>query len=378
MSENIPRIDVDEANENTNLANPILENTLPVPIDAEQEDFDYQLLVGHRRTDRSFKTGDQLRTEYVRLTDNLIHQMTDGVMVTDPETGEHTKQIPDAVVWLDKSARPLAWLTKDLWATMAADEEGNVPEMPDFYFANIDREQWVNTVDAEGTGAVNVDHIDPSIIRSLRSIYVDPVDKKDGITNSIDSAPAALDGKTILIIDEVKSSGRTLTYAKNFYGAAFPTAKIATSYWMSGMVRKGSAEGNADLPIWYKDSTDLGRGISNRNATRSQKSLSSTQRLGGWFLSTPIMDNYPTVDSETGDIILGDTRPLRERDPASWQLRRELGQLATDAANGNMLVVPSFERDMDQADAMAERLNPQYETIEDFYAAMRKLSEQKQ
>jgi hypothetical protein len=320
-----------------------LNETLPQQDNSPQNEgvFEYKLLTGHARTDGSYKTDEELRTEYLRNTDELIRQMTEGVRFTDPETGEQSIERPDAVVWLDKSARPVSWLTKETWPKLAADAEGNVPDMPSFYFANIDREQWVNTIDPEGNGVVNIDRVDPTIIRSLRSIYVSPAHKQNGLTDEIDTAPSELDNKNILIVDEVYSSGRTLTYAAKFFQKAFPTAKVAGTYWMGGIAQRGNAQGNADLPVWYKDKIVTGRGVSNRNERLSQKSPSRTQRLGGWFLSTA----------------------FEQPDPSSVQLRKELKQLAHDP---NVLVEPSRIRPEDDQDERIERFNGM--TPKEFFA----------
>jgi hypothetical protein len=285
-----------------------------------EEDFSYRLLTGHNRTDGHYKTGDQLRTEYVQRTDELIRKITDGVDVTNRETGEREHLNPDYVVWLEKSARPVSWLVKELWPKLAPEPGKEAPEMPAFRYVNIDREQWVNTVDPLGVGQVNIDRVDPTIIRSLRSIFVSPQHKKHGLTEEIDTAPTELDGKTILIVDEVYSSGRTLRIAENFFEKAFPTAKVAGAYWMSGTVQKGMAVGNADLPVWYKEKDPTGRGVDNRNEARSQLSASLTQQLGGWFLSVG----------------------FKGMDPNSTQLRKEITHLAHDP---NVLVMPSNQRD---------------------------------
>src|SRR5690606_21821980 len=113
--------------------------------------------------------------------------------------------------WLDKSARPLSWLTKELWPQLAADKDGNIPAEPEHRFVNIDRNQWASSIDPDGTGITNVDSLDQSIIRSLRSVFLEnPNDRAEGLTEHIDEAPAQLDGKQAIIVDEVRSTGRTL------------------------------------------------------------------------------------------------------------------------------------------------------------------------
>lgn len=324
--------------------------TTETQVTPRSADTEYRMLVGHNRTDGSFKTNDQLRSEYIQRTDTLIHTMTHGIDVRNTETGEVTKQVPDYVVWLDKSARPLAWLTNELWDKLAPEPGSNeIPQKPDFRFVNIDREQWVNSVDPGGTGFMDIDRIDQSIIRSLRSIFVEPKHKKDGLTEAIDAVPAELDGKVVLIIDEVRSTGRTLDIAQKFFERAFPTATVAVDHWMGGLAQKGLGQGNADIPVWYKDKDETGRGIANRNETVSGRSASTTQRLGAWFLST----RFPQMD------------------PNSVILRKEIHKLANDK---DVLIVPSFHRDVDDLVNRAETLNGM--KFDDFLRRKNALSEQ--
>lgn len=286
------------------------------------DEFEYRLLTGHRRTDGSEKSSEALRMEYINLTDKLIHQMTDGVDITDPVTYEKETRVPDAVVFLDKSARPLAWLTRELWDRLAPEPGSDeIPPMPDMKFLNIDREQWVNAVDPDGHGYMDISKIDPSIIRSLRSIFVSPQDKQDGITEAIDDAPASLDNKTIMVVDEVSSTGRTLSIATKMIQRAFPSAHVGGAHWMDGMARKGSAVGNADLPVWYKEDDEYGRGVGDRAHDHpDRRSDNLTQRLGSWFLSTR----------------------FAKPDGKALQLRREIKHLAE---HPDVPIRPSYERD---------------------------------
>ena len=307
------------------------------------EDGSYHLLTGHYRSDGSYKSDEQLRSEYMELTDKLVHKMTHGIEVENPDTGERELREPDVVIWLDKSARPLSWLTKATWDQLAPEADGTVPKMPDFKFVNIDREQWVNQVDPLGTGYMNIEHVDPSIIRSLRSIFVSVKDKKDGLTEAIDDAKSSLDGKTIMIVDEVNASGRTLDIAQKFFKRAFPDAAIGATHWMGGIANKGQATGNRDLPVWYREDTEYGRGVGNRDERKSQGSHSQTQRLGGWFLSTALAG-----------------------DENAQQLRKELKMLAQDAADHKVIFKPSSERDIDDIEERVSRYNNM--SVEEFVA----------
>lgn len=277
---------------------------------SENEDsFRYEILTGHHRTDGSYKNERELRMQYIQLTDELIHKMTDGLDVINPDTGEKELKIPDVVIFLDKSARPLSWLTRDLWDTLAQDPiSGEIPQKPDFKFLNIDRNQWVNTVDPDGQGTMNVDLVDDGVVRSLRSIFVNTKDKINGLTDDIDTAPSVLDNKTIMVVDEVYSSGRTLDIATKLVRRAFPTAHVGGTHWMAELTTKGLATGNNDLPVWYSDKHAWGRGIGDRmtGGGKDKPSTNVTQKFGSWFLSTR----------------------LPEPDTKALQLRAEFKQLA--------------------------------------------------
>lgn len=301
--------------------------------EAQSEKEPYQLLVGHPRTDGSEKTDEELRRQYVHLTDKLIHKITEGVSVTDPETGELVEERPDYVVWLDKSARPVAWLTKDLWPILATDESGETPERPEFRFVNIDRNHWLSSVDPDGTGIFDIDRVDETVIRSLRSIFVDVNHKRAGLTEEIDKAPSQLDDKTVLIVDEVRATGSTLSIAKKFFEKAFPTARVAGTHWMGGVAQKGNAQGNADLPVWYSENVTTGRGVGNKKEKISERSKGITQRLGRQFLST----RFETPDQ------------------TSLQLRKEFKMLTQEVLDSTVTVVPAYDRD--DFDERFERLN---------------------
>ncbi len=303
------------------------------------DSFEYQLLVGHRRTDGSLKSTEYLHTEYLRLTDQLVQKATEGVTVLDPNTNEYTTKPVDFIVWLDKSARPVQWLFHEMWDTLAAHKDGTIPEEPQHKFVNIDRKQWSSTIDVNGHGATDVSALDQSIIRSLRSIFLKhPQDRKDGLTEKIDTAPTQFDGQTVLIVDELISTGRTLTYAENFFKRAFPKAIVAGAYWMGGITSKNGAIGNADVPVWYTDKHSMGRGVGDRNvdASLSRPGKLSAQKLGAWFLSV---------------------RQHGGPDALSRQLRQEIHQLAAEARSGNVFIEPSRQRDIDDYLERGLRIN---------------------
>lgn len=311
-------------------------NKLASPSETE---FDYKLLAGHNRTDGSYKTDKQLRMEYITLTDKLIETIQEGAFVKDPETGKVEQKPFDNVIFLDKSARPVSWLVRALWDRLAFDEDGSQTPMPKMNFLNIDREQWIGSVDEEGTGLVDVSHLSPSIIRSLRSIFVVPNHKGPKIDEAIDDAPATIDNKNVLIVDEVRSTGRTMNIARKLLNRAFPTTHFETACWMGGQTAKyvkSSSRGrtltygNADLPVWYREDSEFGRGVGNRQVDHLPDGTSRTQQLGRWFLSR----RFKTVDQD------------------SLQLRKEIEYLAS---HPDVPIRPSPYRD--DADERLAHLN---------------------
>lgn len=307
----------------------------PNTVEAD-DDFNYRIIRGHYRKDGKPVNSAQVHMEYITRTDYLIQAMVDGVSVQDPETGNYQVEKPEVVIFLDKSGRPLQWLVDGLWDKLAPKAgSSEIPKKPKFKFLNIDREQWADIIDPEGVGATGVDSLGPDIIKSLRSVFVEPKYKrdKDGDVevrplDNIEQAPSELDHKTILVIDEVKTSGRTLDYAKSMIKAAFPTAKVAGMYWMTEMATLPNGNmTNRDLPAWYDDKTVYGRGVGNRSESSAQ-SVSLTQRLGKLFLSTRFLQG----------------------DPMGAQVRREIEHLTT---RPDVPIAPSTSRD-DYREKLAE------------------------
>src|SRR4029078_6571862 len=100
-----------------------------------------------------------------------------------------------------------------------------------------------------------------------------------------------LSGKNILVIDEVKMSGDTLLMSEEILKKAFPdVSNIDGIYWMYGNVQrdeKSRANIGTKLPIWYSDTAVTGRLVGNRDTTKSNRSNSSRQRVGRYWLSAP-------------------------------------------------------------------------------------------
>jgi len=144
----------------------------------------------------------------------------------------------DTLVFLDKSARPISWLFRELWGRECADQP-----MPNVRFINIGRnveshqqhdslhqqiaaneniyehaEGDVNAVEAKNMLQRNAIGIQETAIHEIQKIYNDDfVDQQ------------------VLIIDEYMSTGATKVKAAALFAEAFPQAKqIISTHLFSG------------------------------------------------------------------------------------------------------------------------------------------------
>lgn len=243
----------------------------------------YEILQPHRRTDGSYKSIEVLEMEYIERTDKLIHKMTDGVDLSSL-SGERIHDRPTVAIFLDKSARPVAWLTRDLWDTLAPEPGSDeIPRQPDFKFLNIDRKRLQKKLDPNNTGGFTASGIDEKYINGLRSIFNE---KHDG---SFD-APNMLDDQRIMIVDEMYSTGATMDMATTLIKRAFPTSHVAGAHWMGSTTIVKGGSGNADAPVWYNDKIETGRGVG--DTTHDEKKI--TVDPAQLFLSR----RFPTPDKK--------------------------------------------------------------------------------
>lgn len=240
--------------------------------------------------------------------------------------GERINDEPfDAVIYLDKSARPVRKIVHGLWNEFSDGQE------PQAYFLNIDKRPWLaemgfidgkNGINLEDIPAdlVSIEQIDPDYLRHaltrIRALYIDTsqmmsieeqedqdTDEKNKDIEKVWSLPTRLDGQTIAIVDEVKSSGNTLRIALQLMRAAIPEAKFEGVWWSDpGQVAWDIGSENMQkaakfVPAWYSAETLDGRGVGDINERRSSLSPSKAQRIGRQILSAPL------YDTETGTTI---------------------------------------------------------------------------
>lgn len=249
-----------------------------------------------------------LRSRYVTLTDALIHRLEG-----------HDGWVPDYVVSLDKSGRPVAWLVRALWPILARTPgsdfaDGQVPPLPQFRFVNIDREQWWGYTGGTEFGLIDVSKVQDDAIAALRRVFLPQAD----------SPTAWLDGRRVLVVDEVKNTGDTLQIARGLLLRAFPTADVRTAHWMDpGSTRdRSEMRRTSEVPVWYRADIWQGRLVGNRLDPNNPRNT-ARNREAALFLST-----RPSTPDERGR-----------------RLRKEVAQLAEDVAASRLLARPSNDRD---------------------------------
>ena len=110
----------------------------------------------------------------------------------------------------------------------------------------------------------NIHNLTSRHIAEIRALYIEGgIDEED--VGWVSEHPTILDGKRVLIIDEVSRTGSTLDIAKHLYKLAIPDAKeIGGAYFWhpnEPMLKVGNENVLTSLPAWYDPNTLTGRGI---------------------------------------------------------------------------------------------------------------------
>lgn len=216
----------------------------------------------------------------------FVTDTADAIAVIAGDSAPDNKEKPtqfDHVIYLDKSARPIKSLVEAFWGDFA---DGEPPEAS---FLAIDRAREFNkagissTVDgrlAAGAGSdesgrmLTFEDYKPvdtpeflKHIASIRGLYLkNGVDPERADYQTIMETPSKLDGKNVLVVDEVSRSGSTHKIAKYLVQRAFPDANVQTYiYWEHGKYRAEDErrDRHGDLiepahyelcstPIWYE------------------------------------------------------------------------------------------------------------------------------
>lgn len=313
----------------------------------------------------SAETPAELHERYTSRTSHLIEKIV----------GKNTDEEPgfDTVIFLDKSARPLAWMTRKLWPHLApqnADPDSGELEtvkMPDMKFVNIDRIHWRTNPSKPIDKQEDMRQPTADEIQGLRNIF--HITSPSGKTTN-----KSLVGKRVLIVDEQKETGDTLKVAAKLFEQAFPDAKLIDTYaWIEPETEYNPKTGERvpvvkEIPVWYPQKNQAnalfptdGRGIydpapNGTKITRQNKRLTKESYR---FLGTParrVKHDSELSDTELAQIdeletslskktseeqkaaIRGKIESIQtEEDPKSIKLRKEIGQMAIDFANGKFM-----------------------------------------
>lgn len=296
----------------------------------------------------------QIERNYMRNCDTLAG-IFDGSIVESESflrgSSRYGGKPVEHAIYLDKSSRPVQLLMRKTWSGLS---EGVLPHAS---YRNIDKHNWVQLMspDTENPDAPDIDRISLSNvsylgpeaegslreqIARLRATYLSRSDlekiNESNVAEEVWNYPTTLDGKKVAIVDEVKSSGATLTIADLLLRAAVPEAKFEPVYWSTPGVLQWevySPEGDPlsrefmakTVPVWYDGSSSYGRGIRDLNPVEAQLSESKKQRIGAYVLSLPYSQEV-------------------RMDSRSIAIREDLLRMAERFNSGQLEYLPSVDR----------------------------------
>lgn len=290
----------------------------------------------------------------------------------------------DHVVYLDKSARPVSWMVDEFW------DDFSSAERPEKDFLAIDRRIWFKKVgielepneyirEADGSSrpAVAGDFIKafkemPEEVRldwlaRIRSLFIaDGIEDED--PQKILSTPTVLDGKNVLIVDEVSRSGSTLgiasylldqaiNYGKDEKDASRLKSLDGFVFWQDGTKQVQSGNGTTETqmgepPVWYRHGGQddwIGRGV---------KDIDPQFYLNE-YMANP---NNHTRALNYGSFVLGVPMSEKDLDEEPGQVSRELAsemkRMRHDYEKGHILPTLPSRAPMGEAyDKMETKLH---------------------
>ena len=291
---------------------------------------------------------------YVAATDHMIGLLDGSIeerAITDAQDPERSQEKPDAVIWLDKSARPVSWFVDAFWEQFA---QGKA-EKPTDEFLNIDRVNWFVkqghlAIDAErrlGPNDFDIDLVPDEEIAGLRALFTIGDLNEETWKEDVWKLPTRLDGKNILIIDEVKNKGGTLSIATQLLKRAIPGSTVSGDYfWKTANYSLGGTSAELfdqqmeSAPVWYDSTNSYGRGVGevsldywNHLYQVEPTQANLKKKLGSFAISAP---HY---DRETYEVV---------PDALAMKLEQDIAYLSYAVANKKVLRVPSKERPIEQ------------------------------
>jgi hypothetical protein len=317
----------------------------------------YDLLRGERqKLFRGNWDTDYTLEQYVKETDHLIGLMDGSITeryIADPDDPERSQERPDVVIWLDKSARPVSWFADAFWEQFAKPDA----EKPSYEFLNIDRVNWFVFMGYDrqlaesrlSANDFNINDLPQSRIDGIRAIFSEGELDEEHWQEQVWQDAARLDGKNILVIDEVMNRGGTLAIATQVLKRAFPTATVSGDYFwrpprhsINGYSSDPIDMQMGSAPVWYDPDSSYGRGIGEVdirywNHLYEQEPTQETlkTRLGGYALSAPLFE-AGTFDPKF--------------DQKAAQLQQDIAYLSYAVADGRVLRRPDRARSAEDWD----------------------------
>ncbi len=226
----------------------------------------------------------------------------------------------EAAIYLDKSARPVRALVKELWNDVSS------APIPEASFLNIDKIDYLLDMGYSmrdikerhiPTDEVDINKIPTRdrVLRTaeIRALYLTDRTRLAEVEQDIEAVrrgtashesllplwqmETRLDGKHVAVVDEVRSSGATVAVAEQLLEQAFPEARFEPMFWSMPptftyeVMRDGESVtklADTEKPLWYDGDTSAGRGgIGGKDIERSGRSTHVAQRIGRHVLGVP-------------------------------------------------------------------------------------------
>ena len=333
---------------------------------------DYPIFAGQCgvRYDKILKKNEERRLNIDETLGIMVGDTAETIAVINGED----ERIPaaDHVIYLDKSARPVSWLVNEFWEDFADRAK------PEESFLAIDRRQWfpkvgiqleMNEQIRDENGDLRVatgidfwrkfdelsDERKKDYLARIRGLYIEGgIESED--PDMILSTPTKLDGKNLLIVDEVSRSGSTLDIAMGLMKRAIPELNSVNGhvFWKDVSVENNETRETqmGMAPVWYPgDSSDWrGRGVKDIN----------TDYYRRMYEAEP---NKKTRAEMYGAFVLGEPLIRKEDEPGqlSWKLRDEIKEMHQDYQDGRILPnIPVFEKVADKIISKLEGLGVEF------------------
>lgn len=319
--------------------------------------------------------------KYVGQTESLIN-VINGANNEDDFDEEVVHPKYNHVIYLDKSARPVSWLVNQFWNDFSSQGRPAqsflaIDRAPWFQRAGLDVDEDGRFIDDEKRLATfsdfeqNIKKIDPKHYANIRALFIKGGIPEGATTAEIMKMPTILDGKNILIIDEVSRTGSTQKIAKHLLSHAIPDAKLidAHTFWDDDIYQYGSTDAKEQTttyeselrsaPVWYPpaniasmsgNTISTGRGVGNIDPShyveqynKSPNPHSRARKMGALALSTPLKDETKSLGYH----------PMYNTE----KLRQEITKMHEEYQKGHILPIVRKDFNVEQLEGILASFN---------------------